>query len=112
MAAATAEKKEPVKATRANPAPKRFELPAEFPAAIHVTVNQHNHYEGLVATEDVPELIEAFSIPNAQPTTFPWQRLNQRRGEEWMFRIDPAAMYTVENKLQSLHRWSYIREVR
>jgi hypothetical protein len=107
-AAATAD--EPVQ-TRRPVKTKKMGLPAELAAEFGVTIQELYHTEGLVPTEHVMDLLEAFGIPDVQSISFPFQRLKKGNGEIWRMRIDAASMHVVEGKPVSLHRWIWVQDL-
>ena len=89
---------------------RKFEAPDVIAAEFGVTSQADYHIEGLVASENIPSLLDAFGIAEVKSMAFPLQRIRAKHGEVWRMRIDPTAVHMVEGKPVTLHRWVFNRE--
>lgn len=106
---AVAERSVPPKQTQ--PAkPKRFAAPDEFKADFGVQTQSDNHVQGVVATEHVRDLLDAFGLQERTEVQFPFQYLKHRNGEIWRIRIEDAAAHTVQGKPVIGHQWVYMQD--
>jgi hypothetical protein len=107
---ATKEEQAPAHTPSAKPPIKlrQFAAPAELAAEFNPTIQEPYHFEGLVPTERLQALLDAFGVPDIKSMSFPLQRIKRQHGEIWRIRIDPASVQMLEGKPANLHRWSFV----
>lgn len=106
---AVAEKSAPARQAQP-PRPKKFAAPDEFKAEFGVQSEADNHVQGVVATEHVRDLLDAFGLHERTEVQFPFQYLKHRNGEIWRIRIENAAAHTVKGKPVIGHQWVYMQD--
>jgi hypothetical protein len=86
-----------------------FEAPKELAGSFGVQVEQEDHLQGAIKTENIRELLDAFGLAQRTEIPLPFQHLKKQHGEIWSMRIEPATYQTVDGKLQFLHTWIFTR---
>ena len=90
---------------------KRFTAPEELSSDFGVvTQTERNHIQGVVLTENVRALLDAFGLHERTEVQFPFQHLKKQHGEIWRMRIEPARAHTVDGKPVLGHQWVYMQD--
>lgn len=107
--AAVAERSAPARQAQ-TPRAKRFTRPDEFKAEFGIQTDTEHHVQGVVATENVRDLLDSFGLHERTEVQFPFQHLKRQHGEIWRMRIENAAAHTVEGKPVIGHQWVYMQD--
>lgn len=89
---------------------KRFTAPEDLSADFGVVTQTEDHIQGVVATEKVRALLDAFGLHERTEVQFPFQHLKRQHGEIWRMRIEPAAAHTLDGKTVLGHQWVYMQD--
>lgn len=89
--------------------PRRFVAPDELKPAFGVQSYAENHIQGVVATENVRDLLDTFGLQERSQVVFPFQHMKKQHGEIWGMRIEPAAGHTVDRNPVIGHQWVFMR---
>lgn len=89
---------------------RRFEAPAELAAAFGVQAQTEDHIQGVVPTDEVRALLDAFGLQERTEVQFPFCHMKRQHGEIWRMRIEPAAAHTVNGKTVIGHQWVYMQD--
>lgn len=109
-------KQEVTTATSAPPRPttatklKRFTAPEQLEADFGVITQTEDHIQGVVGTEHVRALLDAFGLHERAEVQFPFQHMKRQHGEIWRMRIEPASAHTLEGKPVLGHQWVYMQD--
>lgn len=90
---------------------RRFEAPKEMPADLGVTSQSEDEIHGVVTTENVRTLLDAFGLEARTEIQFPFQHMKRQHGEIWRMRIEPAATHTVDGQTVAGHKWVYVQDM-
>lgn len=88
----------------------RFEAPEELAAKFGVQAQTPEHIQGVVATDDVRELLDGFGLHRRADVVFPFQHIATRHGETWSMRVEAAAPIQIDGKHVIGHQWVYMRQ--
>lgn len=88
-----------------------FKAPDELPAKFNVQAQTDSVLFGVVATEDVRELLDAFGLQHRNDVTFPFQHIKKAHGEQWQMRIENDAVHQVDSKHLKGHQWVYSQQI-
>jgi hypothetical protein len=89
---------------------RKFEAPAELSEKFGVQTQQEDHITGLLKTEHVRQLLDAFGLQDRTELSFPFQHLKKQHGEIWSMRIEPAAVHSVDGAPVLAHQWTYMQQ--
>jgi hypothetical protein len=89
---------------------RRFAAPESLAAEFGVTTQTEDHIQGVVPTEKVRELLDAFGLHERTEVQFPFCHMKRQHGEIWRMRIEPASAHTVEGKTVLGHQWVYMQD--
>lgn len=101
----------PVRRTPPPVKPSKLQRPAEVPKIANLTFETDTRLEGIVKTEDIRELLDAFGLHDASVASFPFQKMIREHGELWSFRIEALAPHEVGKTHVMAHHWIYRREM-
>lgn len=87
---------------------RKFEAPAQLSEKFGVQSQQENHISGLVKTQDVRELLDAFGLQERTEVVFPFQHMKKQHGEIWGMRIEPIASHSVNGIPMQAHSWVFM----
>jgi hypothetical protein len=90
---------------------RKFAAPAELQAEFGLQFQSEDHITGIVATEHVRDLLDAFGLQDRTVITFPFQHIKKQHGEVWRMRIEPSATHTVNGKLVNGHQWAFTQDI-
>lgn len=90
---------------------RRFEAPKEMAAELGVTSQSQDEIHGVVSTENVRTLLDAFGLESRAEIQFPFQHMKKQHGEIWRMRIEPAATHTVDSQTVAGHKWVYVQDI-
>jgi hypothetical protein len=101
----------PVIAAAARPPVKlrKFEAPAELAQKFGVQTQQEYHISGVVKTEDLRDLLDAFGLQERSEVAFPFQHMKKQHGEIWGMRIEPADVHVVNGRPLIGHSWTFMQ---
>lgn len=85
----------------------KFEAPKELPPEFGVQFAEETHIQGVVGTENVRGLLDAFGLTDRKDISFPFQHLKKGGGETWSMRIEPAAAQTLDGAPVMGHQWIF-----
>lgn len=86
---------------------RKFEAPREIATKFNVTTQSEEFIAGLVRTEDVRELLDAFGLQDRAEVVFPFQHMKRQHGEIWAMRVEPPSTHTVDGLPVMAHAWTY-----
>jgi hypothetical protein len=89
---------------------RNFEPPAELDRRFGVLAQNEDRIDGLVRTEDVRALLDAFGLQDRTEIVFPFQHIKRRHGEVWRMRIEPLSAHSVEGNVAMAHHWVYMQD--
>jgi len=92
------------------PAPvkvRKFGAPDELSADFGVNAQSDERIQGIVASKNVRELLDAFGLQDRTELVFPFQHIKRQHGEIWRMRIEPAKHHSVDGKPVHGHQWMY-----
>lgn len=89
--------------------PRRFTAPDELKAEFGVQSQTENHIQGVVATENVRDLLDSFGLQDKSEIVFPFQHMKKANGEVWGIRIEPPAVQTLDRQIVTGHQWVYMK---
>jgi hypothetical protein len=98
------------RATAAGVRLRPFKAPDTMPAEFGMQTEAEDHISGVVATDQVRNLLDAFGLHERANVVFPFQHMKKQHGEVWSMRIEPLAAHTVEGKPVMAHQWTYMRQ--
>lgn len=90
---------------------RKFAAPAELQAEFGLQFQSEDNITGIVPTEHVRELLDAFGLQDRTIVTFPFQHIKKQHGEVWRMRIEPTATHTVNGKLMNGHQWAFTQDI-
>jgi len=85
----------------------KFEAPKELAPEFGVQFAEETHIQGVVGTENVRALLDAFGLAERKDISFPFQHLKKGQGEIWSMRIEPSAGHTLNGSPVVGHQWIY-----
>jgi hypothetical protein len=85
----------------------KFQAPAELSPHFGALVAREDFIQGIVPTQYVRELLDAFGLSDRHEIVFPFQHLKRAQGEIWSMRIEPAQGHTIEGCPVIGHQWIY-----
>jgi hypothetical protein len=86
---------------------RKFEAPREIAEKFGVTTQSEELVTGLIKTEDVRELLDAFGLQDRGDVVFPFQHIKRQHGEIWAMRIEGPAAHMIEGKPVMAHAWVF-----
>lgn len=89
---------------------RKFTAPDELGAEFGVLAHTEGHIQGVVPTESVRALLDAFGLQERTEIQFPFQHIKRQHGEVWRMRIEPASAHTVNGKPVAGHQWVYMQD--
>lgn len=87
----------------------KFVAPDELKAEFGVQSQTENHIQGVVATENVRDLLDSFGLQDKSEIVFPFQHMKKANGEVWGIRIEPPAVQTLDRQIVTGHQWVYMK---
>lgn len=90
--------------------PRAFEAPPEFPPAAGVQFADEKMIQGVVSTDNIRALLDAFGLQNREQISIPFHHIKAQRGERWSLRVEAPAVHNVEGKVVVGHTWIYRRD--
>lgn len=88
----------------------RFEAPKEISPHWNLDSDAEDHLTGLVTTDRVRELLDAFGLAERKDVVFPFQHIARSKGEIWSMRVEPLTAHTLDGKPVMAHAWTYSRQ--
>jgi len=90
--------------------PRRFGPPAELTPDLGVLAASEEYIQGIVSTENLPRLLDAFAVPPRHGMTMPFQHIVKQHGEFGSLRIEASALHTVDDAPIVGHQWAYCKD--
>lgn len=100
----------PQRSTSAAQRIPKFEAPNELAPQLGAQSITEFHIQGVVTTDNVRDLLDAFGLQNRTEVTFPFQHIVRKHGEIWRMRIEAPAGHTVDGKPVMGHQWTFMRD--
>jgi len=88
---------------------RKFEAPGELAEKFGVYTQQEHYIGGLVKTEDIRELLDAFGLHERRDVVLPFQHLKKQHGEVWGMRVESLASHNVEGSPVMAHAWVFMQ---
>lgn len=89
---------------------RRFGPPEEFAPELGVMNATADHVQGIVSTQHLPKLFEAFAVSPRNGMTFPFQYILKQHGEFPSLRVEASELHGFEDTMVQGHQWAYHRD--
>lgn len=89
---------------------QKFGPPDEMPEEFGLQAYDSFFMDGVVYTESVRTLLDAFGLSKRSEVVFPFQHIEKKNGEIWRMRIEPLAAQTFDGETIMGHKWVYVQD--
>lgn len=90
---------------------RKFGPPDELPAGFGVDTQTDERIQGVVPTDQVRALLDAFGLQERTEIVFPFQHIKRAHGEIWRLRIEAAKHHSVKGEPVYGHQWIYEQQL-
>jgi hypothetical protein len=89
----------------------KFGAPKELPAQFGATFVSDQEIQGVIPTERLRALIDAFGLADKRDISIPFHHMRKAHGEIWSMRIESLAGHNVDGVPVMGHQWIYRQEL-